>query len=1447
MKLIFASKTISSLLFFSLILSHSFGQNNARLSEILFKQTGRDVKTINTSANLISNLFTGSVQTGKLQNVAAGALKDPQNNSVYGLEVNRQAINNLVSTKPNNLRLEIPVSEGRTVLVDFIKVNVGEFNVKDSRGADVTRQLLGSVHYQGVFTNDVNSIAAISFFSDGTVMGLLSSRGLGNRVIGKSSNTSTSHVIYNVEDLKLTKDFAFACGVNDDTATKENVQTVFNDPTANSTCKEIKIYFECDYSLFQSQGSTIQGTVQYMSGIFNQVKTLYANESINMIISEIKVWDATDPYVNLSSTSSVLSAFVGNLNGNYNGDIAHFISGRINTLGGGIANGIPTNLCGYGKANRCCVSAIYATYQPLPTYSWTVMVVTHEMGHILGSRHTHYCGWVGGAIDGCSGFAESDSLGNSCSVGPIPSVGGTTMSYCHQQSVGINMTLGFGPQPGNMIRNKIAISSCFTTSTSTPDPLNLQVLGVSGNTAQLQWDAVAGASYYAIEYRQAGSGAWLFAGVSNTNLYNLSGLNFNTSYEWRVRTSCSNFTQGTNFTTTQAEITINASLVPSTLCLNSTFTVNFTIVGSINANNIFNLVLVNSSNNITVNIGTLSGSSSGSIQGTIPNNGTILTGTYKLRIDASNPSVSSLLSTQTFTVSNTIADVPPTVSYGSITSNSATLTTQATVGGFTLYYVVVGQGATAPTASQILTGKASNNLPAVKSGQVVITNPNLVYTKLIDGLQQGTGYDVYISFSNSVNSCPASILKQTVMTLGNLTAYCSPTLKCTDGDYIAKFQIPTIGLVRSSTCDNAVTSYIFLNENAYNIPIGSTVSFTLNTGVTFAQMAFIWIDFNKDGVFDSSESVYTNNSAAYVHSGNIAVNSNATAGLTRMRVMVTYNVSDPNSCIATTNWGEIEDYLVDLGCTVTTATPTNLQVSNVGATKATVSWNAVAGSYGYTLRFKQSASAGWDSVKSTTATNYMIKNLIPSTAYNWEVSATCSPFVAGNSFTTFNGEIKLIAPTSLNFCKGASFNLAYSSILSSSITTLIAQLSNSSGSFANPQTIGSTNDILASGGGVNCFLNSNLTAGNYKIRVKTLPTSVVSDTLSITVSSQTGKSVSEALVSKVSNGNYKFKFKATAKGKIFFVVISNALGFPSYQQILAGKDPSNSNALLADSVSITDSTQYFSTIKKFTYQGLYSLYAVVRDNNSSCGQNAIQTIFYQSTGGSPGSGSYCSVPMYCESGTYISKLKISNTALDLQKTVCNSYSYLSTVYNLAMATPYTITVSSPSSVYLTIWIDKNNNNLFEPSEVLIQTSTTATTYSVPLNSTTNNILVGRYRMRAIIRVYGVSSDPCGAGLTGEAIDFVVNFGNPNCWDSPYATLISPLDDVSQNENLTRSAISFDAANQVDATGKLFLNYKEAIDLTPGFDSKNTSVFSIAQGNCPTLTTNSANIKPKTEK
>jgi len=81
------------------------------------------------------------------------------------------------------------------------------------------------------------------------------------------------------------------------------------------------------------------------------------------------------------------------------------------------------------------------------------------LGHNFGSQHTHACVWNNNstAIDGC--YATEG--GCSSSVG-IPSGGGTIMSYCHLTSAGVNLSKGFGTQPGNLIRNRAYNGNCLT-------------------------------------------------------------------------------------------------------------------------------------------------------------------------------------------------------------------------------------------------------------------------------------------------------------------------------------------------------------------------------------------------------------------------------------------------------------------------------------------------------------------------------------------------------------------------------------------------------------------------------------------------------------------------------------------------------------------------------------------------------------------------------------------------------------------------------------------------------------------------------------------------------------------------------------------------------------------------------------------------------------------------
>jgi hypothetical protein len=90
---------------------------------------------------------------------------------------------------------------------------------------------------------------------------------------------------------------------------------------------------------------------------------------------------------------------------------------------------------------------------PLPAYSYDVVVVAHELGHNFGSPHTHNCGWVGGPIDTCY-FLEGGCTGT-----PHPTVG-TIMSYCDTE--GGTVVMDFGPQPEALIRNSAEAAGCIT-------------------------------------------------------------------------------------------------------------------------------------------------------------------------------------------------------------------------------------------------------------------------------------------------------------------------------------------------------------------------------------------------------------------------------------------------------------------------------------------------------------------------------------------------------------------------------------------------------------------------------------------------------------------------------------------------------------------------------------------------------------------------------------------------------------------------------------------------------------------------------------------------------------------------------------------------------------------------------------------------------------------------
>ncbi|MEI9806687.1 MAG: M12 family metallo-peptidase [Bacteroidota bacterium] len=236
-----------------------------------------------------------------------------------------------------------------------------------------------------------------------------------------------------------------------------------------SVGEPVEIYFECDFRLYQDKGSNTINTINYVLSFFNNTALLYANENIKVQVSQILVWTTQDPEAaaGLNTSGNCLTSFASRmLSSSYVGDYAHFLSTR--SLGGGVAY-LLSNPCTSTRQFRTAVSGIYTSYLDIPAFSWTVEVVTHEFGHNLGSNHTHWCGWTGGAIDNCGPSAGYPNEGGNCALGPVPTAGGTIMSYCHLTSTGINLSNGFGQQPGDRIRQVVGAAACFGNCRMTID------------------------------------------------------------------------------------------------------------------------------------------------------------------------------------------------------------------------------------------------------------------------------------------------------------------------------------------------------------------------------------------------------------------------------------------------------------------------------------------------------------------------------------------------------------------------------------------------------------------------------------------------------------------------------------------------------------------------------------------------------------------------------------------------------------------------------------------------------------------------------------------------------------------------------------------------------------------------------------------------------------------
>jgi hypothetical protein len=313
-------------------------------------------------------------------------------------------------------------------------------------------------HYRGIIKGDNNSLAAITLYND-EIMGVIATNE-GNFNITKDIN-SMKYILFN--DNNLIREHDFHCGTIDDNSISYSQDILSQKYNLSNTTdlstqslivnRNVKIYLETEYDIYQNKGTRTNVEV-FVTGLFNQVALLYQNEDILTTLSQLYIWTTNDPYT-ATDTEDLLEQFQNN-RPVFNGHLGQLLTFR-ESVNGGIAAGF-NGLCNNSAANSLSVAKIHDTYSNIPSYSRSVKVVTHEFGHLLGSRHTHACVWNGNntAIDGCAGGTEGG-----CATPSIPS-SGTIMSYCDRTGMpGVDFNLGFGSQPGNVIRNNVNNALCL--------------------------------------------------------------------------------------------------------------------------------------------------------------------------------------------------------------------------------------------------------------------------------------------------------------------------------------------------------------------------------------------------------------------------------------------------------------------------------------------------------------------------------------------------------------------------------------------------------------------------------------------------------------------------------------------------------------------------------------------------------------------------------------------------------------------------------------------------------------------------------------------------------------------------------------------------------------------------------------------------------------------------